>query len=51
MNSEVLDCLEDYAKLLTQIGQVETSVRAYAAAAAISRQLDSSIAARKRNGE
>jgi tetratricopeptide (TPR) repeat protein len=35
MNSEVLDCLEDYAKLLTQIGQVETAVRAYAAAAAI----------------
>jgi tetratricopeptide (TPR) repeat protein len=35
MNAEVLDCLEDYANLLQQLGQVETAVRAYAAAAAI----------------
>jgi len=35
MNSEVLDCLEDYVKLLQLAGQVENAVRAYAAAAAV----------------
>jgi hypothetical protein len=34
MSSEVLDCLEDYVKLLQLAGQVESAVRAYAAAAA-----------------
>ncbi len=34
MNSELLDCLEDHANLLQQVGQVETAVRAHAAAAA-----------------
>jgi len=34
MNSEVLDCLEDYVKLLQLAGQVENAVRLYAAAAA-----------------
>jgi len=33
MNSEVLDCLEDYAKLLQLAGHVERAVRAYAATA------------------
>ena len=35
MNSEVLDCLEDYAQQLLQTGQAEAAVRAYAAAAAV----------------
>jgi predicted ATPase/class 3 adenylate cyclase len=35
MNSEVLDCLEDYVKLLQLAGQVENAVRAYSAAAAV----------------
>ena len=35
MNSEVLDCLEDYVRLLQLAGQVENAVRAYAAAAAV----------------
>ncbi len=35
MNSEVLDCLEDYVKLLQLAGQVENAVRACAAAAAV----------------
>lgn len=34
MSSEVLDCLEDYGKLLQQTGPVEAAVHAYAAAAA-----------------
>jgi tetratricopeptide (TPR) repeat protein len=33
MNSELLDCLEDYVKLLQLAGQVENAVRACAAAA------------------
>ncbi len=35
MNSEALDCLEDYARLLAAAGQVETGVRIYAAAAVV----------------
>jgi hypothetical protein len=35
MNSEALDCLEDYARLVGATGQVETGVRIYAAAAAV----------------
>jgi tetratricopeptide (TPR) repeat protein len=35
MGSEVLDCLEDYASLLRQTGQVDAAVRAYAAAASV----------------
>ena len=35
MNAEVLDCLEDYAKLLQLIGEVGHAVRVCAAAAAI----------------
>jgi len=35
MNSEALDCLEDFAKLLQQVGQAGAAVRAYAAAAAV----------------
>jgi tetratricopeptide (TPR) repeat protein len=35
MNSELLDCLEDYARLLQLVGQVEIAVRAFAAAACV----------------
>ena len=35
MSSEVLDCLEDLASLLQQMGQTEAAVRAYGAAAAV----------------
>ncbi len=35
MNAEVLDCLEDYAKLLQLVGEAENAVRVCAAAAAI----------------
>jgi tetratricopeptide (TPR) repeat protein len=33
MNSELLDCLEDHARLLQQVGQFANAVRAFAAAA------------------
>jgi len=35
MNSELLDCLEDYARLLQHVGQVDIAVRAYAAVACV----------------
>ncbi len=35
MNSEVLDCLEDYASLLETTAEAQTAVRIFAAAAAI----------------
>lgn len=35
MSSEVLDCLEDYLRLLQLAGQVEEAVRAYGACAAV----------------
>jgi hypothetical protein len=35
MNSEAVDCLEDYAELLRLDGDVENAVQAYAAVAAI----------------
>ena len=35
MNSEALDCLEDYVKLMQLAGQIESAVRAYAAGGAI----------------
>jgi predicted ATPase len=35
MNSELLDCLEDYAQLLQHVGRVEIAVRAYAAVACV----------------
>jgi predicted ATPase/class 3 adenylate cyclase len=35
MNAEALDCLEDYAKLLQLVGEVENAVRVSAAAAAV----------------
>ncbi|HEY8624140.1 MAG TPA: tetratricopeptide repeat protein, partial [Casimicrobiaceae bacterium] len=35
MNSEVLDCLEDYVKLVQLAGQIENAVRAYAAGTSV----------------
>ena len=35
MNSEMLDCLEDYARILGATGHTETCVRIYAAAASV----------------
>ena len=35
MNSELLDCLEDYARLLGASGRTETCIRIYAAAASV----------------
>jgi predicted ATPase/class 3 adenylate cyclase len=39
MNSELLDCLEDYASLLETTGHVETAVRIYAAATEVRKGL------------
>ena len=35
MNSEALDCLEDYAKLLQSVDRIDDAVRVYAAAGAV----------------
>jgi len=47
MNAEMLDCLEDYARLLGATGQVETAVRIYAAAAAVRKALGLPRSARR----
>jgi hypothetical protein len=39
MNAEVLDCVEDYARLLAVAGQLESAVRICAAAAAARKEL------------
>jgi len=47
MNAEMLDCLEDYARLLGAAGQAETGVRIYAAAAAVRKALGLPRSARR----
>jgi predicted ATPase len=47
MNSELLDCLEDYARLLGTTGHTETCIRIYAAAASVRNALGLPRSARR----
>ena len=47
MNSELLDCLEDYASLLGATGHTETCIRIYAAAASVRNTLGLPRSARR----